>query len=196
MTSDDDPAGGGRAWKLLNYGLLQAAWFGCVLPAAAGHIALAWVAGVTAIAVHFALVRDRRADAWLVAAALVVGAVTETAARGLGAYDVPLDPIPAPFVPSWMLLLWAVFGTSVRHCMGWLRGRLLLAAALGAVGGPLSLLGGAELGAVTTSSDVARLWLVVGAQWAIALPTLVWCAAKIAAPTAPAASLVATSNPS
>lgn len=172
---------GGRAWKPVNYGLLQAAWFGCVLGAAGGATWIAWASGALVLAVHFALVRDRRADIVLVGAAVAFGLVTETISRGVRAYDVPGDPFPWPLAPSWIVLLWAVFATTLRHCMAWMRGRLVVAALFGAVGGPLSLSGGAKLGAVEISADPLLFWGVVGAQWALAMPVLVRLAARVSA---------------
>jgi hypothetical protein len=174
---------GGRAWKLVNFALLQGAWFGCVLGAAAGATWVVWASGLAALAAHFALVRDRRPDVALVVVAVAFGAVSETVARGVGAYDVPGDLVPAPFPPSWFLLLWAVFATAVRHCMGWMSGRYAVAVVLGAVGGPLSLSGGARLGAVTLADDAVLFWGVCGAQWAVAMPLLVRAAAALTPPS-------------
>ncbi len=164
---------GGRAWKVVNYALLNAAWFGAVVGSAEGQLAFAWTIGLGVLVVHLALVRDRRPDLRLMAATIVIGGITETVTGGLGAYTVSGDPMPAPLPPSWILLLWAVFAITLRHCMVWLRGRTALAAALGAIGGPLSMLGGARLGALTVAEDRVWFWLVVGVQWAIVLPVLV-----------------------
>jgi hypothetical protein len=55
-----------------------------------------------------------------------------------------------PFLrPPWLVALWALFGTTLRGSLGWLAGRYRLSAALGAVGGALSYVGGTKLGAVT-----------------------------------------------
>lgn len=164
---------GGRFWKLVNFALLQAAWFGCVLSAAAGRPALACAAALAALGVHFALVRDRGPDLRMIAIAVPLGIVTDTIVRGLGAFDAVADPVPHPFPPSWFPLLWAVFAAALRHSMAWMRGRLVVAAVLGAIGGPLSLASGARLGGVTVTGDPVLFWTVVGAQWAIAMPALV-----------------------
>jgi hypothetical protein len=180
---------GGRLWKLVNFCVLQGAWFGCVLGAAAGALWVAWLAGGAALVVHFVLLRERRPDLVLVATAVGLGLVTETIVRGAGAYDVTGDPVPAPFPATWLVLLWAVFGTAVRHCMAWMSGRYLVAAVFGAVGGPMSLSGGARLGAVHLSDDWRLVWGAVGLQWAIAMPLLLFVAARTAvtSPTSPRA---------
>lgn len=173
---------GGRAWKVVNYALLNAAWFGAVIGSAQGQLAFAWGSCLAVLALHLALARDRRADARLMVLTIAVGGVTETLTGWLGAYVVAGDPLPPPLPPSWILLLWAVFAITLRHCMGWLRGRWLIGAALGAVGGPLSMLGGARLGALTVADDPLRFWVVVGVQWAVVLPLLVaWSARNVPA---------------
>ena len=174
---------GGRLWKPVNYAILQGAWFGCVLGAAAGATWIAWLSGAAALALHFALLRDRRSDVRVVAAAVATGAVTDSILRAAGVFDAPGDVLPSPFPVTWLLLLWAVFGTSVRHCMGWLRGRLALAVVFGAIGGPLSLMGGARLGAVALASDTRLVWLGVGLQWAVAMPLLVAVGERATSPS-------------
>ncbi|MCE9635147.1 MAG: DUF2878 domain-containing protein [Planctomycetes bacterium] len=176
---------GGRLWKLVNYAILQGAWFGCVLGAAADALWVAWLSGATALALHLALLRDWRSDRIVVGAALAIGAVTDTIVRGVGAFDAPSDPLPAPFPVTWLLLLWAVFGTSIRHCMGWLRGRYVVAAVFGAVGGPLSLMGGARLGAVTLATDTRLVWFAIGLQWAVAMPLLAFVGERVSPATSP-----------
>lgn len=174
---------GGRLWKLVNFAVLQAAWFGCVLAAAAARPDLACVAAFAALAVHFALVRSRFDDLRMIAVAVPLGFATDTAVGALGVVAPVHDPVPAPFPPSWFPLLWAVFATAVRHSMGWLSGSYALAALVGALGGPLSLRSGGALGGVAVTDDARVLWSVVGLQWAIVLPLLVRCAAR--GPAAP-----------
>ncbi len=181
-------AEGGRLWTLVNFALLQGTWFGCVLGAAAGRVEWAWACGAAALATHFALLRERRADLRMVAAAVALGAVVETVCRGVGAVEARGDPFPAPLAPSWFLVLWAVFGTTIRHSLSWLRGRLVLAAAFGAVGAPLSLLGGARLGAVHVADDPLLFWGACGAAWAVALPLLVALAERLRPGDAPRAA--------
>jgi hypothetical protein len=44
---------------------------------------------------------------------------------------------------------------TLRHSLGWLRGRWLVGAVLGAVGGPLAYLGGESLGALILNGNLA-----------------------------------------
>ena len=69
-----------------------------------------------------------------------------------------------------MIALWTCFAATLRHSLAWLRARWLLAAVLGAVGGPLAYLGGESLGAISLTGDLSIA--AISAQYAIATPIL------------------------
>ncbi|NIV74163.1 MAG: DUF2878 family protein, partial [Gammaproteobacteria bacterium] len=48
----------------------------------------------------------------------------------------------------WMVTLWLGFAATLRHALGWIRGRYFVAAALGALAGPFAYWSGSKLGAV------------------------------------------------
>ena len=72
--------------------------------------------------------------------------------------------------PVWMVALWVAFAATLRHSLGWLRGRWLLGAVLGAIGGPLAYLSGQALGAVALHGEAGVL--AVAVQFALATPLL------------------------
>jgi hypothetical protein len=83
------------------------------------------------------------------------------------------DPSLA-LAPVWMALLWVNFALIVEDGLSWLQGRPWLAAVLGGVGGPGAYLAGIKFGLI---EFIAPGWVVlgvIGALWAIALPTLVF----------------------
>jgi hypothetical protein len=177
-----------RTWRvLLNVAVFQAAWFGCVSLAARGAPAGAVAVVAAAVLLHLALADQRRADVLLVVVALAVGLVWDTLAQRAGwiAYASP-GPI-AGVAPAWILALWALFATTLREPLRWMHGRPWLAVAFGAVGGPLSYLAAARMGACRFDDPVASL-LVLGAGWAVMTPLLVGLARRLdAAPAAPEA---------
>ena len=64
-----------------------------------------------------------------------------------------------------------LFGTTLNLSMGWLKGRFLLAAIFGAIGGPLSYIAGQKLGGIVlVDSSMALGALAVG--WAVFMPIL------------------------
>jgi hypothetical protein len=87
-----------------------------------------------------------------------------------------------------MIALWAVFATSLNLSMGFLKGRLWLAALVGGIGGPVSYLAGGRLGGL----EMADPALALGVQalgWAVLLPLLSHLATQLDG-TSPAPSPV------
>lgn len=166
------------AWRLLNFGLLQAAWFACVLASAHGAPLWGMAGAAAAWGVHMALVSDRKGEFRLALLAAAIGAVCETVNRWSGATTVTSDPVPYPFPPSWLVVLWAIFPMVLRHSTSWLSGRPLAAAACGAIAGPLNWHGGAALGGATLSADPRLSWGLLSIEWAIVMPVLVLAAAR------------------
>lgn len=157
------------AFRVANFLLLQGVWFACVLGAANGRPWIGWLAGAAMCAAHFAFARPARPDLRLAAAGLVLGAAAETLHRAAGVY-VPAagDPVPEPFAPSWLLVLWVCFALTIRHSMAWIAARPAVAAlACGALG-PVTWRGGAALGAAELSPVPLLSWGLLAATWAAA----------------------------
>jgi len=156
----------------------QLGWFSCVLGAAHHH---AWAGVTAAVALtvfHLALL-ESPARQWqeirLVVAVMVAGLLVDGTLSALGWVRYPQGQ-PAPFVPPvWMLCLWMLFATLLPGALAWLRGRPVLAALLGALGGPLAYLAGERLGAIALGEGVAPLvgLAVLAVAWAVVIPLLV-----------------------
>jgi hypothetical protein len=74
--------------------------------------------------------------------------------------------------------MWALFATTLNLSMSWLKGRPWLAAAFGAVGGPLAYVAGRKLGGVEMNEPALAL-LVQGLGWAVMMPLLLRLAARL-----------------
>lgn len=74
--------------------------------------------------------------------------------------------------PYWMALLWVNFALIVEHGLAFLSGRPWVAAALGAIGGPLAYLAGVRLGLIEFVAPGATVLAVIAATWAIAMPLM------------------------
>jgi hypothetical protein len=149
----------------------EGAWFACVLGAAHGQ---PWAGTLVAVAVvaGFVALGDRpRVDAGLVAVALAIGLVWDSAMAQSGwiAYAEP-GRLPA-LAPAWILALWALFAAVLRVPMRWLHARLSAAALLGAVGGPLSYAAAARMGAIAMP-EPTRALLALAVGWAVIAPLL------------------------
>lgn len=162
---------------LVNFAAFQTAWFACVHFAARGEVLAACASVLAAVVLHFAWSEHRAADLCLVAVALAVGVVWDSAMvqGGLIAYAAP--GWSAAWAPPWILALWVLFATTLRGPLRWLHGRPLLAAAFGGIGGPLSYLAAARLGACVFP-DVPVAMVVLAEGWAVITPVLVQLASR------------------
>jgi hypothetical protein len=73
--------------------------------------------------------------------------------------------------PYWIVTMWMLFGTTINMSMRWMRGRPLLAAAFGFVGGPLAYVAGHKIGGIQfVDQGPAIAMLAIG--WAVMMPVL------------------------
>jgi hypothetical protein len=159
--------------QAINFILFQMGWFVCVLGAANN---LAWLGPVTVLAIviiHLVLSLRPSAELKLVLSAMALGAVTDSLLLASGWLSYPVGSLAGSFAPFWIVAMWALFATTLNVTMRWLKGRLVLAALMGAIGGPLSYYGGQKLGAMIFIAPVQAL-TALAIAWAIAMPLLVW----------------------
>jgi hypothetical protein len=161
--------------KAVNVVLFQAAWFAAVLGAARGMFWLGPLAMLPVLAIHLALQDNRLGELKLLLAAGLLGFVYDTSLVSAGVFTPLTHLFPRPFSPPWMICLWLNFAATLNVSMSWLRGRYLLAALFGAVGGPLAYYGGAKLGATEALPSIFGM-LVLAIGWGVMTPLLVWLA--------------------
>lgn len=163
---------------LANILVFQAGWFATVLGAANG---LPWIgpaAALAAVALHLRFAARPGVELRLVLTALGLGLVADSLLLATGWIAYPNGQWLPGAAPYWIGSLWVLFACTLNVSMRWLRGRYVLAAAFGAVGGPLSYLAGSRLGAMTFAEPVPALTaLAIG--WAVMMPVLVWLASRL-----------------
>lgn len=162
---------------VLNFVACQLAWSACVLGGANGRPLAGALVAAAVIGLHLALARRPAPEALLIVAASLIGLVWDSALIAIGLFTYPSGILVPGLAPYWMIALWAVFATSLNLSMGFLKGRLWLAALVGGIGGPVSYLAGGRLGGLEMSDPV----LALGAQaigWAVLLPVLTHLAAR------------------
>ena len=159
-----------RFWaNLVGY---QLVWFGVVIFAARG---LPWLSVALAsgfVLAQWTVSRQQASDARLLLCAVACGVVLDglLAGTGLLRYASPAPGLPAPI---WILALWAAFALTLNHSMTFLRGRPLVAAMFGAVGGPLAYLGAARgFDAVLFPSPAWPALFALAVGWAFAMSVL------------------------
>lgn len=158
--------------QLLNFAVFQAAWTAAVLGAAGGWPLLGVGAVAAALAWHLSRSALPAQELRLALAVTAVGLVFETLRLPLRDTVYPSGQPLAALPPYWLIALWALMAISLNVTLRWLRGRLALAALVGALGGPLAFLGGVRLGGAQFTDPAGALTgLALG--WALLMPLLV-----------------------
>jgi hypothetical protein len=156
---------GGRTRLLANSALFQIAWFACVFGTQRPWLLLI-AAGC--IAAHLCwLLQPGEWRLWLITAAC--GWILDSALLQLGVLRFSGD---SPVLPLWLALLWLAFASTLRHSLAWTARPWWLGSLLGAIGGPLSYLGGARLADVEMPHGAPASLLVLAVVWAVLLPAL------------------------
>jgi Protein of unknown function (DUF2878) len=164
---------------LINLVAFQAAWFALVLGAANGVAGIGFAAAVVAIGLHLF-----RSPAWLeelklIAVAAVVGLLAESVILATGVVTY-VAPGPVSWLPpTWLVVLWAVFATTMNVTFRPLRSWTFGAAFVGFTVVPLAYLLGAKLGGMTLAAPTVRSLSLIGLAWLVALPLLFFLAQRL-----------------
>ena len=178
---------------LINFLVFQAAWFSTVLGAAKGAPWLGPVAILVAVALHLRFTRRPGVELRLLAIAMVLGLTVDSLLLATGWIAYPNGAWLPGFAPYWIIAMWALFATTLNVSMRWLKDRYLLAAVFGAVGGPLSYLAGARLGAMNfVQAEWALLALAIA--WGVSMPLLTALSSRFDGTRAAASPVVAPGN--
>ena len=169
---------------LINLIAFKAGWAAVILAAAARQPEFGLLAVAIVVALHLQdridhltgvhLARTPRVEPemYILAAAAGIGLVWESllVAGGLLVYDA--GTLAQGLAPYWIVAMWVLFATTLNVGMRWLRKSVFVAAAAGAIGGPMAFIAGEAAGAVSFTEPTVTL-LAIGAGWMILLPALV-----------------------
>ena len=163
---------------LVNFIGFQVGWFACVLGAANDKELLGMIVALGVITYHVINQGDSRKELKLVLAATAIGLLWENWVLNLDILLYPSHPDALFWAPTWLIMMWALFATTINLSMGWLKGRWVLSVFMGAVFGPLAFIGGERLGAVVfLDSTLSMITLSIG--WGLLMPLLLWIAERI-----------------
>lgn len=161
----------------LGFMAFYACWFACIEGAARGLPWLGPLAVAAYVTVYLRTIPSgaaRSRQAWLLVLAGGVGYVADSVLVLSGVLRFPAQAVlgwPSTF---WMVALWVLQAAVLGGAMSWLRDRFLLAAALGAAGGPLAYLAGERMGAAVLGPTRPAAMVAIAALWTVAMPMLVW----------------------
>ena len=169
-----------RAAVAVNFILFQAGWFACVLGAARGFPWQGALAGL--LIAGFTVLRSKhpRGELALAAAAALGGLAFDSALALSGWVDFEGAVPVSSLAPVWMVVLWALFATTLNVSLRWLREWPALGVLFGAVGGPVAYYAGERLGALSFTDSMLGL-TAVAVGWALATPLLLALARRLEA---------------
>lgn len=171
-------SGATTAADAVNFALYYAGWFACILGPAWGYPWSGTLIALLLIGSHLGLARRRREEIALMLCAAVIGTGADALQIAIGTLHFPIGNLVAWLPPPWMVVLWAQFAATLHFSMRWLKGRPVLAALFGALGGPLAFLAGGRLGVVEFHAQLWPSLLSLAIVWALAVPLLLRMAAR------------------
>lgn len=162
---------------LINFAGFQVGWFSSVIGAAKQMPWLGPLVLLVVLAIHLRRAHTPNAELALVVACGMVGVCFDSVLVAAGWVTYPSGQFSDFLAPYWIVTMWMLFGTTLNLSMGWLKGRPLLAAFFGAVGGPTSYIAGQKLGGIVFLDYYTAL-VALGIGWALAMPLLLELAAR------------------
>lgn len=159
------------ARTLFNILLFQIGWFACVLSGATQRPWIGAVMAITIVGIHVLRAPVPEAECKLVIIALAIGAVWDSMLVWLNWVHYSSGILIPHTAPYWIVLMWGLFATLLNVSLRWLRGRWLIAALAGSIGGPLAYYGGHKLGALEFGNQNAAL-IALALGWAVITPLL------------------------
>jgi len=162
---------------VVNLSFFKIGWLASVFTAAASMPVLGTLVVGIAVLAHLWLADNSRGELRLLAFAAFLGLLWESLLVAAGIVSYEASSILPGIAPYWIVGMWVLFATTLNVGMRWLRKSIAVAAVAGAIGGPMSFLAGEKMGAVSFANPSLALF-VIGAGWAVLLPTLVYFATR------------------
>ncbi|MFL1551066.1 DUF2878 domain-containing protein [Pseudomonas sp. D47] len=157
---------------LANAVLFQCSWFACVLGGDSRWLLVA----AAVLAIHLLWISSWSAEGQVILAVTLLGTVVDTSLRTFGVFHFS---VPGPLIPFWLMLLWALLATTLRHCLAWSAQPWWRASVLGAVGGPVSYYAGSQLAGVSFGYGTVPTMIGLALLWALLFPMLHWIARQL-----------------
>ena len=156
-----------------NFLLFQAGWFALVLGGTYGKPLTGTLIAALIIAVHLLRADKSGSEIRLLLTALVTGVLFESLLVGLHLAEYSSGLMHPGLAPYWMIILWALFATTLNVSMYWVKQlKTPWVSLLGAVLAPLTYYAGERLGAVVFPNPAYSLG-AISLGWALLFPLLV-----------------------
>lgn len=151
--------------QLLNALLFQLGWFTCVLSGDSLWLLL----GVVIVLAHFRWVGRWGDEGPMMLGIALIGITLDSFLNWLGVFQFQQVSLLIPF---WLMLLWVLLASTLRHGLAWSARPWWRACLLGALAGPLSYYAGGRLAGVSFPYGTGPTLIGLGVLWALLLPLL------------------------
>ncbi len=160
-----------RTRLLINFIAFEIGWFAVVLGAAHHQLLLGMSIAVLVVLLHLFMSHRPLHELKLLLGVLLLGTLWDSALAANDVIRYSSGQWLPNIAPIWIMAVWALFATTLNVALVFLRGRYWLAALFGAIGAPLSFLGGMRLQALQLP-DVWLAMTVLAIGWALLMPLL------------------------
>lgn len=160
--------------QLANALLFQIGWFACVL----GGNSYWLLIPVGVLLIHLLWISSWAAEGKLLLWITGLGTLLDSALMMLGIFDFGSE---GPLIPLWLIMLWAILATTLRHCLAWTAQPWWRASVLGAIGGPMSYYAGSQLAGVQLPLGLWPSLALLAALWAVVFVLMQWLAVRLVA---------------
>ncbi|TNF98453.1 MAG: DUF2878 domain-containing protein [Gammaproteobacteria bacterium] len=158
---------------VVNFLLFQVGWLACVLSGAAGQPWIGTLIAAGIIGWHLWCATSVENEIKLIGAAVMIGVLWDSLLVWQGWLTYPSGMVLPYAAPYWIVVMWALFATTLNVSLRWLKGRWIIAIVFGAIGGPLAYYAGQRLGAVEfIQPEYALFALLIG--WGVLTPLLMF----------------------
>ena len=163
---------------LLNAIAFKVAWLSTIFGGANELPMLGPLAVMIAVGLHLWFAAEPQRELTLVAITGAIGLAWDSVIVSAGWMSYPSGTFIAGLAPYWILGMWMLFATTLNVTFRWLHSRMLLAAVMGAVFGPLSYMAGSAAGAVQLNNPTA-VYITLSVSWALLMPGLLILARQL-----------------
>ena len=156
---------------LVNFAIFQVGWLSSVIGGAQQKPWLGPLAALIALVVHLRFARKPFEEVLLVVTCALIGASFDSVLVAAGWVTYKSGQFSNYLAPYWIITMWMLFATTLNVSMRWMRGKPVLAAVFGLIGGPAAYLAGQKLGGIILVDQTMAL-IALGVGWAVMMPAL------------------------
>ena len=160
--------------KFINFVWFQAIWFLAILT----QYQYFWLIALLVVG-HFVFMPRRQVELITVLPVAMVGCMADIALTLSGVFHFTSEISTLP-IPFWLVALWIGFAATLRHSLGYLQNKLVIAGVLGAISGPLSYFAGYRFDAVDFPLGLYTTLPIISVVWALLLPASLYFVSHLA----------------